>query len=188
MMETLRLDLNDDATRQHIRAQLFSLLDGQVQSQIESAVASLSASSGHCHDYPEVVQAIDSLQLDDTVKDDAVEIYRILNTAEAQVHGCNPDETHFHEVGNHEAIANVLAVCLAVRAIAPARIVATAVQTGKGKVQCAHGLLDIPAPATACILRNPDYAIPLAADLREGEWCTPTSAAIIAHYVDEFVE
>ena len=187
-MDILTLDLRDDATRQHIRAQLFDLLDESARGAIEHAVAPLAESAGHCHDFPEVCQAIDSLQLDEAVHDDAIGIYRILNGAEAHVHGCSPDETHFHEVGNHEAIANVVAVCMAVRALSPMRIVATPVQTGKGKIQCAHGLLDIPAPATACILREAVPAIPKAENLREGEWCTPTSAAIIAHYVDEFVE
>jgi uncharacterized protein (DUF111 family) len=78
-----------------------------------------------------------------------------------------------------------LSVCLAVHKLAPTRIIATPVQTGQGKVQCAHGLLDIPAPATAAILAQ---GIPVEARKRDGEWCTPTSAAIIKHFVEEFVD
>jgi uncharacterized protein (DUF111 family) len=184
-METLKLELREDATRQGIRAQLFALLSDQAIAGIESTVAPLAQSDGHCHGFPEVVQAIEAQELDAAVRADAVEVYRLLNGAEAQVHGCSPDETHFHEVGNHEAIANVLAICLAIHELAPQRIVATPVQAGRGKVQCAHGLLDIPAPATAAILAQ---GIPVALEKREGEWCTPTSAAIIKHFVNEFTE
>jgi len=99
------------------------------------------------------------------------------------VHGVPVEQTHFHEVGNAEAVQNVLAICLAMNRLMPAKVTATPVQTGSGKVQCAHGLLDIPAPATAAILAR---GIPTCADKVEGEQCTPTSAAIIAHFVEEF--
>ena len=184
-METIKLDLREDATRQGIRAQLFAMLDDQAIARIEDQVASLAASDGHCHGLPEVIETIGAQNLDAAVRDDAISVYRLLNGAEAHVHGCSPDETHFHEVGNHEAIANVLAICLAIHELGAPRIVATPVQTGCGKVQCAHGLLDIPAPATASILAQ---GIPVAEHKREGEWCTPTSAAIIKHFVDEFTE
>ena len=184
-MDTLRLELDHDATRQNIRAQLFARLDAEVQEGIRGAVDSLASSDGHCHGLPEVLEAIDNLDIDGAAKEDARAVYRILNEAEASVHGCAPDETHFHEVGNHEAIANVLAICLAIRALSPKRIVATRVQTGQGKVRCAHGLLDIPAPATAAILAR---GIPTTREKRDGEWCTPTSAAIIAHFIDEFAD
>ena len=187
-MKTLKLELHDDATRQHIRAQLFALLDETSYIAIGRAVEPLAKSDGHCHGLPEVIDVIRSQHFDAEIEADAIDIYRILNGAEASVHGCSPDETHFHEVGNHEAIGNVLAVCLAIRALAPERIVATPVQVGKGKVQCAHGLLDIPAPATAAIISHGDPEFVIAEPRREGEWCTPTSAAIIKHYVEEFVE
>lgn len=184
-METLKLDLLEDATRQNIRAQLYALLDQDAVASIEETVAPLATSGGHCHDVADVRAAIDGMGLADKPAADAKAVYAILNQAEATVHGCSPDETHFHEVGNHEAIANVLEVCLAIDALQPERIVATPVQAGCGKVQCAHGLLDIPAPATAAILA---LGIPVVAEKREGEWCTPTSAAIIKHFVVEFAE
>ena len=79
--------------------------------------------------------------------------------------------------------AFVCAVCLAVEALAPERIAATPVQVGSGTVTCAHGELHIPAPATAAIL---DSGIPVCAERLDGERCTPTSAALIKHFVDEF--
>ena len=184
-METLKLTLNVDATRQGIRDSLFAQLDDAQVASITQAVSMLASSDGHCHDVGEVYEVIDGQALDARVKEDAKAVYGILAQAEAQVHGCPVEHTHFHEVGNHEAIANVLAVCLAVRALDPSRIEATPVQTGSGKVQCAHGLLDIPAPATAAIIAR---GIPVVPETREGEWCTPTSAALILHFVDAFVE
>ena len=187
-METLNLDLRANATRQNIRAQLFALIDGATRVAIERALEPLSSSDGHCHGLPDVIDVVRAQKLDADVEDDVIDIYHILNNAEASVHGCSPDETHFHEVGNHEAIANVIAVCMAVRALAPKHIIATPVQVGKGKVQCAHGLLDIPAPATAAIISQGEPQLVIAEPRLEGEWCTPTSAAIIKHYVEEFVE
>ncbi|MDO4399435.1 MAG: DUF111 family protein [Coriobacteriia bacterium] len=182
-METLKLDLHEDATRQGIRDQLYAQLTADAIAAIDASVASLAASDGHCHDVGEVYALIDEQPVSNRVKDDARAVYGILAQAEAQVHGCAVEHTHFHEVGNHEAVANVLSVCLAIEKLDPARIVATRVQTGHGKVQCAHGLLDIPAPATAAIIAR---GLPVCEDTREGEWCTPTSAALILHFVDSF--
>ena len=182
-MDSIKLELHEDATRQGIRSQLLALLDEPAKEAIAQAVGPLAQSGCHFHDVGEVNEAIDAQAISPQAKADARAIYRILAEAEAQVHGCPVEHTHFHEVGNAEAVANVLSVCLAVEALGHPRITATPVQAGSGKVQCAHGLLDIPAPATAAIIAR---GIPLAQPRREGEWCTPTSAAIILHYVDAF--
>ena len=179
---TLKLDV--DATRQSIRDQLFDRLDASQLSVIESMLAQAFPEAEHFHNVGEVNDAIDALSISRSVKDHAKAVYQVLAEAEASVHGCALEETHFHEVGNAEAVCNVLAICLALEALAPEKIIATPVQTGRGKVKCAHGLLDIPAPATAAIIAR---GIPVVANRREGEWCTPTSAAIILHFVDEFV-
>ena len=182
-MNELKLDLSQDATRQGIRDQLFALLDDERRAAIAAAVGPLAREGGHFHDVGEVHAAIDAQDVPQAVKDDARAIYRILAEAEAQVHGCAVEHTHFHEVGDAEAVANVLSVCLAFDALGRPEVVASAVQTGEGKVRCAHGLLDIPAPATAAIIAR---GIPVCAQKRAGEWCTPTSAAIILHLVSRF--
>ena len=123
------------------------------------------------------------MTIDDVLKENVRGVYAILAEAEASVHGCSVEEAHFHEVGNAAGIRNALAICTAFYVLAPTRITATPVQTGQGMVQCAHGLMDIPAPATAAILKD----IPRATPAFEGELCTPTSAAIIKQYVQEFV-
>ena len=128
-------------------------------------------------------QAIDNLAVSLAVKEHLHAVYEILAQAEAQVHECAVDETHFHEVGNGEAIFNTLITCLAIEKLHPSYIMATPVQTGSGQIECAHGLMDVPAPATAAILAQ---GIPTCEEKLEGELCTPTSAAIIKHYVQEF--
>ena len=111
-------------------------------------------------------------------------MYRILAQAEAQVHGCAIEETHFHEVGLGMTVREILGMCAAIEQIGPGKVIASRVQVGSGKIECAHGVLDIPAPATAAILER--YRIPLAEPRLEGELCTPTSAAFIARYVEEY--
>ena len=182
-MTTLHLNLTCDATRRFLLADLRGRLDDAARGALDAAVEAAGVPERHCHDLPDVLAVIDGLAASARVKDDMRAVYRILAEAEASVHGCAVDETHFHEVGNGEAVRNVAAVCLAVEALAPDRITATPVQMGSGTVVCAHGELPIPAPATAAIL---DSGIPVCAERLDGERCTPTSAALIKHFVDAF--
>lgn len=182
-MELLHLDLSEDATRQHILKELLREMKVGHKS-VERAVAAANVPDRHHHNLAEIDRTIDGLYgIDEWVRKDMHAIYRILAEAEAQVHGCGIDETHFHEVGNAEAIRNVLAICVAVDYLSPQTITATPVQTGSGTIECAHGTLDIPAPATAAIIAR---GIPVCAEKLPGELCTPTSAAVILHFVDEF--
>ena len=182
-MTVLHLDLTHDATRRSLLDDLRARLDADARAALDAAVEAAGVPERHHHDLPDVLATIDGLQASSRVKDDMRAVSRILAEAEASVHGCAVDETHFHEVGNGEAVRNVCAVCLAVEALAPERIAATPVQVGSGTVTCAHGELPIPAPATAAIL---DSGIPVCAERLDGERCTPTSAALIKHFVDEF--
>lgn len=183
-MATLQLDLSRNATRGYMYASLLDSLSPERRAEVRTRLADLAIPSKHHHNLAEVLQTVDSLEVSKQVKQDARSIYRILAEAEAQVHGCSVDQTHFHEVGNGEAIENVIGICLAIEALDPERIQASFVQTGKGQVECSHGILDIPAPATAAILNR---GIPRCEETLDGELCTPTSAAIILHFVDEFV-
>jgi uncharacterized protein (TIGR00299 family) protein len=122
------------------------------------------------------------LPLKQEVREHALGVYRLLAEAEAHVHGCPPAEIHFHEVGTLDALADVLGVCLLMDAIAPERVIVSPVHVGKGFVRCAHGILPVPAPAVAQLLRG----IPMYARDVEGELCTPTGAAILKYFGDEF--
>ena len=181
----LYFDFTKGARRSDILEQLRAQLDGASWAAVTTEAAKAGVPKAHHHGIVEVRATIAGLSVSQAVKDDLTAIYEILAQAEAQVHGCEVDHTHFHEVGNGEAILNTLVICLAIDALHPDFIMASPVQTGSGQVECAHGLMDIPAPATAAILAA---GIPTCADKLEGELCTPTSAAIIKHFVQEFRE
>lgn len=181
-MKELKLDLTTDARRRRILASLLAQVDDA--SAIAQAAADADVPDHHHHDLAEINKTIDGLKgVSEKVQSDMREIYQILAEAEAAVHDSKPEKVHFHEVGNAEALECVLELCLVFEALAPEQVVATPVQVGSGQVECAHGLLDIPAPATAAIIER---GIPIAEEKLEGELCTPTSAAVIYHFVDEY--
>ena len=182
-MTVLFWDLKEWATRDALmRASCAALSDAE-RDAVEAKRDKANVPAGHHHDLAAVLAVIGELDVSDRVKADMRGIYRILAEAEAAAHGCSVEETHFHEVGEGASIRNALGICLAVEAADPAEIVATAVQAGKGTVRCAHGELPVPAPATAAIIAR---GIPVCERRLDGERCTPTSAAIILHFVDRF--
>ena len=176
-------DFSKDATRASIVSQLRAKIDDAAWAAITTEAAKAGVPKGHHHGIVEVRRTIEGLRASQMVKDDMFAIYEILAAAEAQVHGCEVDETHFHEVGEGKAILNTLIICCAMCWLHPDHVVATPIQTGAGQIECAHGLMDIPAPATAAIIAT---GIPTQDEKLEGELCTPTSAAIIKHYVQEY--
>ena len=119
----------------------------------------------------------------DKVRADAIAVFDLLARAEAEVHGTEMENVHFHEVGSIDAVADVLGVCLLVEKLAPERILASPVCTGGGTVKCAHGVLPVPAPATERLLRG----VPWYSGEIQSELCTPTGAALLRHFVSDFV-
>ncbi len=182
-MSQLVLSLEENATRGALMDALCAQLSEDQQAVCAAACDAAGVPDGHHHHLADVYATIDGLAVSDRVKDDLRGIYRILAEAEATAHGCAVDQTHFHEVGNGSGIKNALHICLLVEALDPDEIVATRVQTGEGTVMCAHGELPIPAPATAAIIAR---GIPTCEHTLPGERLTPTSAAIILHFVDRF--
>lgn len=140
-------------------------------------------SHGHCHrslgDIQSILKEI-NLPLD--IKGKAMEVYTEIALAEAKVHNKDIDKIHFHEVGDLDAIADVVCCLSLFKIIGADKVIASPVATGRGFVKCAHGTLPVPAPATALILRG----IPMYYGDIEGELCTPTGAAILKNTVDEF--
>lgn len=130
----------------------------------------------------DIRHVIDAAGISGNVKKNAVEVYECIAQAESRVHGKSADEIHFHEVGSKDAMADVIGCCMLIDIIGADRIVVSPVTTGFGNVRCAHGILPVPAPATALILND----VPLRAGNIEGELCTPTGAALVKHYADEF--
>ena len=129
-----------------------------------------------------MVELINTLPVSERVKADACAVYGAIAEAEGAAHGTTPDLVHFHEVGSLDAIADVVGVSLLMEQIAPERVVASPVRIGFGTVKCAHGILPVPAPATAALLKG----IPVYAGELRGEMCTPTGAALLKHFADSF--
>jgi uncharacterized protein (TIGR00299 family) protein len=137
----------------------------------------------HSHNnYHDIEHLIDHLTVSDTVKKNALAVYKLIAEAESRAHGVPVDKIHFHEVGEMDAIADITGVCMLIEELAPDVILASPVNTGSGHIRCAHGILPVPAPATAYILQN----IPMYNDQTQGELCTPTGAALLKHFVKEF--
>ncbi len=134
---------------------------------------------GSLHDIRAVVQA---LPIPTMVKLDILSVYEEIAQAESHVHGVPVNQIHFHEVGTLDAVADVTAVCLLLHRLNPEQILASPVHVGSGTVKCAHGILPVPAPATAYLLRG----IPMYGGEISGELCTPTGAALLRHFVTEF--
>lgn len=184
-MATLHFDLSQSATRKSLFGQLVAATAEVKRSNIGVVVADMSIpEKAQLHNYPEVEEAINTTIASAWAKEQAKQVYHILAEAEAQVHGCAFEDTHFHEVGLGMKVREVLGMCTAVELIAPDKITATKVQVGSGTIECSHGVLDIPAPATAAIIDR--YSIPVCDQRFDGELCTPTSAAFIAHFVEEY--
>ena len=137
----------------------------------------------HHHSSPADIDAIiDSLNVSDKVKADAKAVYALIAEAESKAHGMPVSDIHYHEVGTFDAIADVVGVCLLMEQLAPEKVVCSPVHVGSGYVRCAHGVLPVPAPATAHILRD----VPTYGGSIRGELCTPTGAALIKHFATAF--
>ncbi|MFC5368434.1 nickel pincer cofactor biosynthesis protein LarC [Salinirubrum litoreum] len=142
--------------------------------------------SGHTHaegagptrSYAEVVDIVESMNLPAGVESRALSIFEVLGEAEASVHGTDLTETHFHEVGADDAIADVVGVCLLLDDLGVERVVTTPVAAGSGDVAMSHGTYPIPAPAVAEIAGQADWS--LRGGPVEAELLTPTGAAILA--------
>ena len=136
----------------------------------------------HRRHLPDIETLLSGLKVSERAKADALTVYRLLAEAESKVHGTAVEQIHFHEVGELDAIADVLAVSMLMEELAPERVIASPVQVGSGTVRCAHGILPVPAPATAELLRG----IPFYTGDIPSELCTPTGAALLRHFCSSF--
>ena len=143
---------------------------------------------GHGHhrhaSLADITAVIDGLDVPAAVKQRAAAVYTEIAKAESAVHGREVGEVHFHEVGAMDAVADVVGVSWLLDMLAPEGIVVSPVRTGFGQVRCAHGILPVPAPATALILED----IPVFAGDIEGEMTTPTGAALVRAIAGSFGE
>jgi len=130
----------------------------------------------------DIENILSGLKVSQNVKEHALAIYRLIAEAESHVHGTPVNQIHFHEVGNLDAVADIVGVCLLMEKLAPDKVIVSPVHVGSGFVRCAHGVLPVPAPATVHILTG----IPIYGEKIKGELCTPTGAAILKFFADDF--
>ncbi len=138
----------------------------------------------HHSSLKDIEDIIDALNLPENVKTDAKNVYAMIAEAESNAHGKPVTEIHFHEVGTMDAIADITMVCMLMNELKADKIIASEIHVGSGHVHCAHGILPVPAPATAFILRG----IPFTSGHIKGELCTPTGAALIKYFAASFGE
>lgn len=142
---------------------------------------------GHSHTHShntlaDIEHIIRHLNISDSVKEDVIGVYEIIAEAESIAHDAPVSEVHFHEVGSMDAVADAAAVCYLMDKIRPDALAVSDIHVGTGHVMCAHGLMPVPAPATANILAG----LPTYGGEIEGELCTPTGAALLKYYGTEF--
>ncbi len=130
----------------------------------------------------EIEHIISDLRLPQNVRNDVLAVYGLIAEAESHAHGVPVTDIHFHEVGTMDAVADITAVCLLMNELAPDEVVVSPVHVGSGHVKCAHGILPVPAPATAYILKD----VPIYGGGIQGELCTPTGAALLKHFATRF--
>ena len=139
--------------------------------------------AGHHHaTLAEITAMIDGFALPETVREKAKEVYTLPAGAESKAHGVSVGEVHFHEVGALDAVADITGVCCAMALLGVDQVVASPVNLGSGNIRTAHGILPVPAPATASLLEG----IPAYMSQVPGELCTPTGAALLRAFVSSF--
>ncbi|KAB8137604.1 LarC family nickel insertion protein [Gracilibacillus oryzae] len=139
---------------------------------------------GHHHHrtYKDIVALIESSDLDQSVKELALKIFKVIGEAEAKIHGMDLETVHFHEVGAIDSIVDIVGTAILVDKLAINKVISSPVPVGSGRIKIDHGLYPVPAPATLEILKD----VPLKSTNIKGELTTPTGAAIVKVLAEEF--
>jgi len=131
---------------------------------------------------PTILNMIDAAHYSDHVTQLATDIFTNIAVAEGAIHGIEPDQVHFHEVGATDSIVDIVSAAIGIDYLDPSLVYCGVVELGSGTVRCAHGVMPVPAPATAEILKG----IPTSRGRVSSEATTPTGAAILKTVVDDF--
>jgi pyridinium-3,5-bisthiocarboxylic acid mononucleotide nickel chelatase len=154
-----------------------------VKSGVSATKFDVAMGEEHSHRHlSHIVKIIEGSELTPAVKERAVAIFRRLAEAEAKVHGTTVEKVHFHEVGAIDAIVDIVGACIGLELMGVKDIYCSPLNVGTGFVDCAHGTMPVPAPATAELLRE----IPIYSNQVSGELVTPTGAAIVSTLAKEF--
>ena len=182
----------DDEFRINVRTKTKMGISGtQVRVSIQDVnAAKMSAhhgDRGHTHHHPhrtfsEIKSIISSSDYTDIVKQNVLKMFRLIAEAESKIHNQDINAVHFHEVGATDSIVDIFGVAIGLDYLGIGSIVCGKVELGSGQVQCEHGLLPVPAPATLEILRGVNCSIGGVV----GEATTPTGASILKSLVTDF--
>ncbi len=151
---------------------------------IDGLKLSVIADKGtHKRGLSDISEMITAVNYQGTIEERALKMFEALADAEAKVHSISKDKVHFHEVGAIDAIIDIVGAAIALDYLSPSKVYCGPVEVGNGLVECDHGLLPVPAPATAELLKG----IPMTRNHTiHSEATTPTGAAILVSNVDEF--
>ena len=138
----------------------------------------------HRRGFNDIKNLIENSELDKKIKEYSIRIFRKLAEAEAKIHNKTIEEIHFHEVGAVDSIVDIVGAAICFHYLKPDKIMASSVEVGGGFVKCEHGIFPVPAPATAELLAG----TPIKSGAVNTETTTPTGAAILAAFVDEFTD
>jgi pyridinium-3,5-bisthiocarboxylic acid mononucleotide nickel chelatase len=157
-----------------------------VKKGLSASQALVSIEHDHHHHHhrhlSDIRSIIETSQLSPAVRNDSIRIFKRLAEAEAKVHNTSVEEIHFHEVGAMDAIIDVVGAVIGIHALGIEKIFCSPLHVGTGTIECAHGTLPVPAPATAELIKGkPFYATGV-----QGELLTPTGAAILTTLAEAF--
>jgi pyridinium-3,5-bisthiocarboxylic acid mononucleotide nickel chelatase len=138
----------------------------------------------HGRAYREIRELILDTELSSWVKEKSIAVFERIARAEGKIHGMPPEDVHFHEVGAVDSIVDIVGAAACLEILGKPRVFAAPVTEGTGFIQCAHGRFPIPAPATIAILA--ERQVPIDQCEEPHELVTPTGAAILAEFVEEF--
>lgn len=188
MIVAAMLDAGLDA--EFLKAQLATLgiknLDIKISETTRAGLRAVSfvptAPEQQARNLEDITEIINRSKISKQARKTAIIIFEKIARAEATVHSKKPEDIHFHEVGAVDSIVDVVSACIGLESLGIGRVYCSALSVGGGSVKCAHGLLPVPAPATAELLKG----VPIVAGPGQVELLTPTAAAILTTVADEF--
>jgi len=189
MMIACLIDLGADADKVRVAMESAASVEVEVTRTTKKGIAATAINVSTKKDgnlkLSEIIRRIRELSLPDDVISDAVSVFNILGKAESKIHGVPLEKLHFHELGQEDAIADIIGACTAFHdlGLKDHRIYCTPISVGEGFIEFSHGKFPVPAPASLEILK--EYSLPWKLGPVKGELLTPTGAALLAHFVDE---
>lgn len=189
MITSALLDMGAGASKVKENMELAADVDVEILKTTKKGISATSVNVSTRKEgslkFPEIIERVSSLEIEAGIISDALSVFNILGKAEAKVHGTALEELHFHELGQEDAVADIVGACAAFHdlRLKEYRRCCAPISVGSGFIEFSHGIFPVPAPATLEILR--EYSLPWKMGPVEGELLTPTGAALLAHFINE---